>query len=525
MPVGTAGSRRSGPPYPERVRERTEKKMAKLVFIDLEISPEDGKIRDLGAVREDHAIFHSPSVPDFLTFTAEAAFFCGHNILRHDMKYLRRATDRPISGRIVDTLFLSPLLFPKRPYHALLKDDKLQADELNNPVNDCLKAEKLFRDEICAFMMLPAEQRKVYQVLLARREEFGGFFAYLQERGPESVRFSGKELSDGENAGSDSLSGQIHSAWKGRICENAELLPLIRHYPVELAYALALVGTEDPGSITPPWVLRNYPRTENAVRYLSGTPCREGCSYCRRKLDIHRGLKQIFGYDQFRSYGGEPLQERAARAAVEGKSLLAVFPTGGGKSITFQLPALMAGETVHGLTVVLSPLQSLMKDQVDHLAEIGVTGAVTLNGLMSPVERADACRRVLGGSASLLFISPEQLRSRTIEKMLLSRNVVRFVVDEAHCFSAWGQDFRVDYLYIGDFIRELQRKKGERKPIPVSCFTATAKPKVISDIRDYFHDRLGVELELFAAAAERENRIRKAAIEILFMAIALVISG
>ncbi len=83
--------------------------------------------------------------------------------------------------------------------------------------------------------------------------------------------------------------------------------------------------------------------------------------------------------------------------------------------------------------------------------------------------------------------------------------MVRFVIDEAHCFSAWGQDFRVDYLYIGDFIRELQEKKGLNSPIPVSCFTATAKQKVISDIRDYFQARLGVELELFTSAAAREN--------------------
>lgn len=112
---------------------------------------------------------------------------------------------------------------------------------------------------------------------------------------------------------------------------------------------------------------------------------------------------------------------------------------------------------------------------------------------------------VLTGPYTILYISPEQLRSRTIEKLLLSRNVVRFVIDEAHCFSAWGQDFRVDYLYIGDFIRELQEKKGLNSPIPVSCFTATAKQKVISDIRDYFQARLGVELELFTSAAAREN--------------------
>ena len=109
------------------------------------------------------------------------------------------------------------------------------------------------------------------------------------------------------------------------------------------------------------------------------------------------------------------------------------------------------------------------------------------------------------GIASILYISPESLRSVTIERLFLSRHIDRFVIDEAHCFSAWGQDFRVDYLYIGDFIRELQEKKGHGCKIPVSCFTATAKQKVISDIKDYFQEKLDIELELFATNASRTN--------------------
>lgn len=89
--------------------------------------------------------------------------------------------------------------------------------------------------------------------------------------------------------------------------------------------------------------------------------------------------------------------------------------------------------------------------------------------------------------------------------MLLGRNVVRFVIDEAHCFSAWGQDFRVDYLYIGDFIKSIQEKKNMAGPIPVSCFTATAKPNVIEDIRNYFREKLSIEMELFASTATRRN--------------------
>ena len=266
-----------------------------------------------------------------------------------------------------------------------------------------------------------------------------------------------------------------------------------------------MIWTDDASSITPPWLLKTFPRIENVFRILRNTPCGSKCEYCRKSLDVHNALKRIFNYDSFRLYAGEPLQERAVQAAVDGKSLLAVFPTGGGKSLTFQLPALMAAETVKGMTVVISPLQSLMKDQVDNLNSQGITAAVTVNGLLNPVERANALERIAAGTAHLLYISPEQLRSRTIFRLLSSRNVIRFVIDEAHCFSAWGQDFRVDYLYIGDFIRELQSQKTLKERIPVSCFTATAKQKVISDICDYFKKKLDLDLEIFASAATREN--------------------
>lgn len=211
-----------------------------------------------------------------------------------------------------------------------------------------------------------------------------------------------------------------------------------------------------------------------------------GCEYCNQMLDVGRGLKKFFGFDAFRTYGGEPLQENAVKAAIDNKSLLAVFPTGGGKSITFQVPALMSGESAKGLSIVISPLPSLMMDHVDNLEKINITEAVTINGLFDPIERAKSFERAENGSASMLYISPESLRSKSIERLIIGRNVVRFVIDEAHCFSSWGQDFRVDYLYIGDFIKSIQEKKNLTDGIPDSCFTATAKQKVIEDIRDYF---------------------------------------
>ena len=332
------------------------------------------------------------------------------------MKYLTPLFPKEIKGKIIDTLYLSPLLFPKRPYHKLLKDDKLQVDELNNPVNDSQKASALFYDEVNAFWQLSPERKKIFCGLLYPFEEFQGFFDYVDFK-PYAYK----------------MPEMILEEYKDKICANVDIEILIKHYPIELAYALALIGCEDYYSTTPPWLLHNFPKIENVIKFLCNTPCEHGCNYCRNALDIHKWLKNIFGFDNFRKFPGDEisLQEVAAQDAVEGKSLLAVFPTGGGKSITFQLPALMAGKSTHGLTVVISPLQSLMKDQVDNLVEKGIEGAVTINGLMNPIERADAMERVKNGKASMLYISPEQLRSKTIERLLMSRNIVRFVIDEA----------------------------------------------------------------------------------------------
>ena len=457
-------------------------------FIDIEVGLHDKKAHDFGAVKESGEKLHSPSKQDFIQFVADAEFLCGHNIIYHDLKYLSDF-EEITSKKSIDTLFLSPLLFPKRPYHKLLKDDKLQTEEVNNPLNDCLKARVLFYDEVNAFCALPQEQQSIYYGLLHQEKEFSAFFDYLQFHPVV-----------------ETLEALIFKVFQGRICVHSPINELMIEHPMELAYALALISTGDNYSVTPPWLLHQFPDIENVLKLLCSTPCHDQhCEHCESKLNVHNGLRDVFGFDEFRTYEGEPLQEKAVQAAVNGESLLAIFPTGGGKSLTFQLPAILTGRAVHGLTVVISPLQSLMKDQVDNLAEQGITEAVTINGLLDPISRANAFDRVADGSAALLYIAPEMLRSKTVEKLLLSRNVVRFVIDEAHCFSSWGHDFRVDYLYIGDFIRNLQEKKNLSSPIPVSCFTATAKQKVITDIMDYFKRKLNADLKLFASSSTRKN--------------------
>ena len=491
--------------------------MASIIFFDTETDPKTGKILDIGAVRGDGTWFHRNSIVDFSGFLRGTEFVCGHNVLAHDMKYVGNAMKSAgiATTNVIDTLCLSPLMFPLKPYHKLLKDDKLQTDELSNPLNDSQKAKELFDSECTAFNAIDEDLKEIYCSLLENTAEFGAFFRYAAYHS-RSVRESGsvtlfmRSLQNMFRQGNSAeTADKIKRRFRDAICTNADIAGMVRKYPIALAYCLALIDALDKSpsvkSVTPPWVLHNYPEVEQLMFRLRNSPCLEGCPFCNKAFDIHAGLREWFGFGSFREYGGVPLQEQAVRAAVENKSLLAVFPTGGGKSLTFQLPALMAGRHTGGLTVVISPLQSLMKDQVDNLEKKGITDAVTINGLLDPIERSKAVERVEDGSASLLYISPESLRSKSIERLLLGRKIVRFVIDEAHCFSSWGQDFRVDYLYIAEFIRNLQHKKHLSESIPVSCFTATAKVKVIEDISSYFRRELSLELMHFTASASRRN--------------------
>lgn len=184
------------------------------------------------------------------------------------------------------------------------------------------------------------------------------------------------------------------------------------------------------------------------------------------KADIHSILKKYWGYDSFR-----PLQKDIINSLLEGKDTLGLMPTGGGKSITFQVPALCFDE---GLTIVVTPLISLMKDQVDNLKRHRIKAACLHSG-MNAKESRIAWEHIVNGKARLLYVSPEKLQNERFLLELRNLKVNFITVDEAHCISQWGYDFRPSYLNI----RKLRKIKPE---IPVLALTATATPQVAEDI-------------------------------------------
>ncbi len=176
-------------------------------------------------------------------------------------------------------------------------------------------------------------------------------------------------------------------------------------------------------------------------------------------------LKHVFGYDQFR-----PLQEEIIANVLQRKDTLAIMPTGGGKSLCYQIPALL----FDGLTIVVSPLISLMKDQVQQLTELGVA-SVVLNSSLSAQEYQQGVGRIARNEAKLLFLAPETLLMQRTRALLASRQVECFAIDEAHCISEWGHDFRPEY-------RQLAEVRQQFPSAVCLALTATATPQVQNDI-------------------------------------------
>lgn len=201
--------------------------------------------------------------------------------------------------------------------------------------------------------------------------------------------------------------------------------------------------------------------------------------------DYRKILKQYWGYDNFRG-----IQEDIIRSIGEGRDTLGLMPTGGGKSITFQVPALAQ----EGLCLVITPLIALMKDQVRNLRERGIKATAIYSG-MTREEIVIALENCIFGNYKFLYVSPERLDTEIFQIKLRSMHVSLITVDESHCISQWGYDFRPAYLKIAD-IRQLL------PGVPVIALTATATPEVVSDIQQ----RLQFRLEnVFRMSFERKN--------------------
>lgn len=479
----------------------------RLASLDLE-----GKtnISAIGAVRTDTSKTFSwkgrsseliGALRELDSFVEGANCLVGHNVIEHDLPLLAmHASDlNLLQLPAVDTLYLSPLARPANPYHRLVKHYKepgLARIQANDPLLDAELALELFVDILDELAEKERDLLVSWHALLAHQLPglaFNALFRRIREvnvtpRLSEAIPMIEKRLA------ARGCPTNAHAIAR-EAAEHA--LPLI--------YLLAWLPVSGGSSIIPPYVEHRFHPSALADR-LRNTHCgKKDCAWCAQHHNPTVALKRWFGHEDFRTYPtdseGNSLQKVIIEMHLAGKHVLGILPTGSGKSLCYQLPALMRYEATGGLTVVISPLVALMADQVAAMERSGIHCATTINGLISWAERAKALDDIRLGDAGIVLVAPEQLRNRSFRNALEGRRVVAWVLDEAHCLSKWGHDFRPDYRYIARYIKE--RHADELAPI--LCLTATAKQDVIDEIRSHFEVSLQANLEVVDGGAERTN--------------------
>ena len=488
--------------------------LKKCLLFDIEVN-ERNVIYSIGAVHDGNTFLIKPGKPvdrkalvEFDLFAREAEYLLGHNIVSHDIPRLREAATslKLLAKPAVDTLYLSPLAYPANPYHRLIKDYQIVRDSINDPVQDARLAGKIFLEQweaLVAQLHSSSDVPVLYRSFLHRDAALRGT--------ADSLAAMGMPLLEGDDLyESFSWLASKHGCVKA-VETLVDQLHDDRLDGAVFAYITAWLTVAGGNSVLPPWVRHTFPEISHILHDLRENDCGDHCrcSYCRTHHDPKYFLKSCFGFEDFRplpaTENGTSLQRELVKAAAGNTTLFATLPTGGGKSLCYLLPGFMRYQRRNLLTIVISPLQALMKDQVDNFSrQTGTKIAAALYGMLTPVERTEVMDSIRLGDVGILYVSPEQLRNHSFVNIIGQREIGAWVFDEAHCLSKWGHDFRPDYFYAIRFVREFAAR--EKTPIPpVQCFTATAKKDVKAEIVDIIQSELGLRVHQFEGGHERVN--------------------
>ena len=399
------------------------------ISVDLEVDPRSQRIFALAAKNETTGAELSFTKERLRTLDLAAALgqldefaedgdcLVGHNLIEFDAPQLEATAPklRLLGLPRLDTLRLSPLAFPANPYHHLVKhyqDGGLIRGQINDPLLDAGLTLKLLSDERAALGGKDPDLLCAWHWLTTRSiygEAFDHLFAEV--RGTPCPTDAQAQTA-------------IDRCVRKKVCathSRAAMTEAKGGWP--LAYALAWLTVAGGNSVMPPWVRHQFPKAGELVRRLRDQPCGDAtCDWCRERHDATKELKRWFGFDEFRAEpateDGRSMQQAIVELAMASEPVMGLLPTGAGKSLCYQVPALSRYDKTGALTVVISPLVALMADQVAGLERLGISSCTTINGMLSMPERSAALDRVRLGDAAIVLISPEQLRNQSVRSAL-----------------------------------------------------------------------------------------------------------
>ncbi|MEY2976866.1 MAG: ATP-dependent helicase, partial [Cyanobacteriota bacterium] len=466
-----------------------------LLYVDLEVDQAD-QIYRIGLVCQDEEIDTKilTIAEEYLhRFYHPNVLLCGHNFRRFDYPYFLRSFPEFQSGLVIDTLELSILSFPLLRSHRLDKIYKSSEYATNNPLGDALATKELLGQILEELNTKPLALLRLYGYLLScGQDPASAAYSYLFKT---CFRVDLEPAPKIESLPPQSIEG-MDTVYFAEFLEQA----LSKDFNQRLCLAGIIAWNyESQFSETRPPLAAWLNRLDKASTLLNRLkPLKFP------KAFTYQPYLQAFNLSSFRGK-----QEESIQSILAADNPLILMATGAGKSLCYQLPALMIAQRQKGLTIVISPLQALMIDQVSNLMEKGLNFATYINGGLHPRERGERLEQLRSGEKDLLYISAEQLRSPSIRALLRDRLPSLIVFDEAHCISQWGHDFRPDYRYAPKFIAELYQSQNQSfslRAFPLMAFmTATATVAVRQDIKALFAQyQIPITTEIFSPT-KREN--------------------
>lgn len=443
----------------------------------------------------------------------ENDFIVGHNVEAYDLPLLLEASGEAQTRPLIDSLRLSPLAFPQRSSHAR---PKTGATRICDPVRDAEFSLELLQKEIAAFQAMDPRWLQALHWLTTLRKASEGYDAVFTEARNGATR--PREIWEIE----ETLHG-LRELFSRALCREglaevlSEALRKADGWPA--AFALSWILHRELREAPAQWTLEAEPTLGATIDRLRDSRCAARCFHCRNLGDAAAAAAAWFPPPEGADFAfqgpkdaeGRFFQERLISAALEKRPCLGILPTGAGKSLCFQVPALERHARTGDLSVVVSPLKALQNDQVRKAGVQGLSSVARLHGDLSVLERQEIAEAIRDGGIALLYVAPERLALEDFKTLLGARRIGAWIFDEAHCIVEWGDGFRGDYHRVLGWIRGCGASGGETAP--VFCFTATAPPVVRMEIARLVKEKAGSDLEVFDGGSARPNlgyEVRKA---------------